>query len=169
MITPTQLNSLKGVAMDPSKSTKEAYYTINSAETGETLTVISSGKNGVEYNKTHGYFNKYQGPVVYRCLYGHGIILIQRNDAEGNAKEVRIAGIRPGAEVEVPAGCGHTVINTGKSFLMVADNSPTGDKYKDFETIKDEQGLAYYVIEKKGEIYFEKNKNYSYHPQLAIY
>lgn len=147
---------------------KEPYFVIE-GENGENITVISSGKNGPEFNKTFGYFHNFAGVVIYHCLYGQGILIMQRNDEEGQAKEVRVIGIRPGSTVEVPAGYGHCVVNIGKNFLIVTDNAPEKPKAQNIEFLKVKKGLAYYIVDKKGNVAFEENSNYSFHPQIATY
>jgi oxalate decarboxylase/phosphoglucose isomerase-like protein (cupin superfamily) len=158
---------LQAVLMDPkSLSVKEPYFVVK-GENGENITIISSGKNGLEFNKTYGYFHDFAGVIIYHCLYGQGILLMQRNDNQGEVKEVRVVGLRPGSVVEVPAGYGHTIANIGKNFLIVADNAPQSEKPQANEFIKVKKGLAYYIVDKKGNVSFEENKNYSFHPQIS--
>lgn len=168
MVTAVSTRELKDVLLDPGlSSTKQSYFTIASPDSEENLTVLSTGKIGNEFNKTLGFINRYPGALIYRCLYGQGVIVVQKNDLGGNAKEVRVVGLRPGVEVEVPSGYAHTIINTGRTFLAVVDNLPKDKKYTDWDTIKQRRGLSYYVIDKKGDIGFEKNPNYEFHPQIT--
>ncbi len=170
MITTITSAEIKDVLMEPKeKVLKEPYSIIHSPQTQENLTVLLSGKNGSEFNKTIGFIPKYPAALIYKCLYGQGVIIIQRNDELGEAKEVRIAGLRPGVEIEVPSGYAHAFANIGKNFLIMVDNAPKEDKYKDSEEIEAHHGLAYYIIDKKGEIAFEKNDNYPFHPQISNY
>lgn len=166
ILTATQ-KDLAPVLMDP-KSTliKEPYFIIK-GENGENVTVISSGKNGNEFNKTFGYFHTFPGVIIYHCLYGSGLLIMQRNDSEGEAKEVRVIGLRPGSIVEVPAGYGHSIVNIGKNFLIVSDNAPASSKTHNLDSIKLKRGLAYYVVDKKGNVSFEENQNYGFHPQIS--
>lgn len=169
MITTFTKADVKDVLMDgKSGGVKEPYFVIRS-ENDQNLTVINPGVNGMEFNKTHGFVNKLVGPIIYRCIYGHGVIIIQKNDLDGSAKEVRVLGLRPGVEVEIPAGYAHTIVNTGKNFLITVDNGPKPGINQDLDTLRQRQGLAYYVIDKKGEISFDKNPNYPYHPQIMTY
>lgn len=154
--------------MEPeAEGLEEPYFVIQSPLTKENLTILFSGKNGLEFNKTYGFFHKFPGVLIYRTLYGNGIMIIQKNDEAGEAKEVRIATLRSGVEIEVPSGYGHTVVNTGKNFLVVIDNAIEDNEYINFDIVKAKKGFAYYVVDKKGEIAFEKNPNYSFHPQIA--
>lgn len=144
-----------------------AYFVIHSPETEENLTVLLSGKLGTEYNKTIGFMHKSPGVLIYRCIYGQGVVMIQKNDDDDIAKEVRVASIRPGVEVEIPFGYMHCIVNTGKKFLVVVDNGSMTEAEKDYKPIKQKHGFAYYIVEKKGEIGFERNPNYSYFPQIT--
>lgn len=170
MVTATTYKELKDVLLDPKAiNGNDSYFTIDSKDSAENITVIYPGRNGLEFNKTLGFINRYPGPIVYRCIYGMGVILIQRSDETGFAKEVKILALRPGTEVEVPSGYGHTLVNTGRTLLALVDNVPKDKKYVDSLMILQKHGLAYYLIDKKGDIGFEKNPAYSFHPQITNY
>lgn len=170
MITSVTSKQLQPFLINSENSSiDDPYFIIHAPETEENIQVIKSGKNGNEFNKTIGFFNKSPNVVIYRCVYGHGVLMIQKNDEQGEAKEVKVAGLRPGVEVEIPAGYGHVIANTGKSFLIVVDNALNDVKYKETDLIKSKHGLAYYIIDRKGEIAFERNDNYSFHPQITSY
>lgn len=170
MIAKITHRELEEVMMEPDEQgVDEPYFIIQSKESGEHLLMISAGKNGVEFNKIYGFFHHYPQVLIYHCLYGQGILLVQKNDDSGEAKEIRIVSLRPGVEAEIPSGYGHTIINVGKNFLVMIDNALVDGEYLDTEAVKRKKGLAYYVIDKKGDIAFEKNPNYSYHPQIMSY
>lgn len=170
MITFVPGKILKEVSLNPKEAfPKEAYFLITAEDVEENVTVITPGKIGNEFNKIYGFFNRFPGVIIFRCLYGQGIMVIQKNDEYGQAKEVRVATLRLGVEVEVPFGYGFTIYNTGKTFLLMADNAPKNDKDKDIEPIRKKRGLVYYVVDKKGDVVFEKNHNYSFYPQISIY
>lgn len=165
IITKTH-KELEDVLMDPKDTgVKEPYFIIR--EIGQNITIIVPGKNGDEYNKTYGHFHIYMGVEIYNCLYGQGLLIMQRNDEEGEAKEFKVVTLHSGKQVEVPSGYGHCIVNIGKSFLVMLDNSPDFEKSHNYETVKIKKGFAYYVIEKKGEISFEHNPNYHVHPQIT--
>lgn len=157
------------LAYPETEGVDEPYFILESPRTGENITLLYSGKNGLEFNKTHGFLHKFPGILIYRSLYGQGLLITQKNDEEGEPKEVRIVSLRPGVEIEVPAGYVHTLVNIGKNFLIVVDNVPDYTTDIDFDMVNKKHGLAYYVVDKKGEIGFEKNPHYSFHPQIASY
>lgn len=169
MITARTRQELKDVLMDPkSPGVKDPYFVIRGDE-GQNITILSPGKNGNEFNKTYGHFHNYQGVEMYRVVYGQGILVMQRNDGDGEAKEIRVTSLRPGMVVEVPVGYGHALANIGKTYLVVIDDAPNISKAHNFELVREKHGLAYYVVDKKGEVGFEPNPNYRLHPQIATY
>lgn len=145
---------------------KDPYYLIKDKE--QVIFVVSPGKNGAEFNKTVGYFKNFSSMQTYQCLYGQGLILMQRNDEMGEAKEFKIISLNPsGRQVLVPAGWGMCVINTGINYLIVLRYRLADEEYEDIKPILEKRGFAYFVVEKKGEISFEENPNYSFHPQIT--
>ena len=165
MITIKTRKDLQEVLMEAkAKGIKNPYFVIHGDH--QNITVLVSGTNGVEFNKTHGHFNTYQSVEFYTCLYGQGLILLQRNDERGEAKEFKVITIQQGKQVAIPAGYGHGLVNIGKIFLVVLDNAPNEPKTHDYQTVKAKKGFAYYVVEKKGEIAFEPNPHYVVHPQI---
>jgi len=167
MIVARERNKLKEVLMDPkSPGIKEPYFVIR-GEGGENITVLTPGKNGDEYNKTYGHFHNFQGIEIYHIVYGQGVMLLQRNDEEGEAKEIKVMGVRKGMTVEIPSGYGHCLVNVGKTYLVGIDNSPQTPKSHNYNPVKEKHGLAYYVVDKKGEIGFELNPYYKIHPQIS--
>ncbi len=167
MITTKVHKDLEDVLLEPrAAGVKEPYFVIHSKD--QNITVLNPGQNGVEYNKTYGHFHTFLGVEVYVPLYGQGLLIMQRNDPEGEAKEFKVVTLRPGTQVEIPSGFGHTIINVGKGYLVVLDNTGArADKWHDYAPVKEKRGFAYYIVEKKGEISFEKNPNYSIYPQIS--
>lgn len=169
MVKQFSHKDIEEVLMEPkAPGVKEPFFLIE-GDNEESITVVASGKNGAEYNKSLGYFHTFPGIEVYHTLYGQGVMVMQRNDSEGEAKEVKVVGLRPGVSIEVPSGWGQQIINTGKSFLVVADNSTANAKHHSDQALKNRHGLCYYVIDKKGNISFEDNPSYKFHPQISPY
>ncbi len=151
--------------MITAKNKKTPYYLIEDKE--QVIFVVSPGKNNVEFNKTAGYFSDYPGIQMFQCLYGSGILLMQRNDETGQAKEFKMVVLNPLRQVVVSVGLAVCLVNTGSKLLVVLRNSVLEEKYIDFKPIIQKRGLCYYVVEKKGEIAFEPNNNYAVHPQIS--
>ena len=86
MIIAKTDKDLKPVLMKGVKGgVKTPYYLIKNK--GQLIFVVSPGRNGIEFNKTVGYFSNFPGMQTYQCLYGRGVIVLQRNDELGEAKE----------------------------------------------------------------------------------
>lgn len=166
MVISKTFKDLKPMLIEGVKTgVKEPYYLIESKE--QLIFVVSPGKNGSEFNKTAGYFNSYPGMQTFICLYGSGILVMQRNDSAGEAKEFRVVSISSGKQILVPAGWGMCLVNIGSNFLVVLRNSLLDDKYLDQQPLIDKKGFAYYIVEKKGEIALEQNRHYLVHPQIT--
>lgn len=166
MITTVTHKEIVDVLMEPrAKGVKESYYVIDGDD--QNITIVNPGKNGIEFNKTHGHVHNFLGPEIYQCLFGQGVIVMQRNSEDGGAKEFKVITLHPGKQVEVPAGFSSTMVNIGKGYLVVLDHTYKASKFRDNDKVKNKRGLAYYIVEKKGEIAFDVNPNYSYHPQIS--
>lgn len=166
MIISTTHKDLEAVLMEPRASgVREPYFIINSED--QCIFVVNSGKNGIEFNKTYGYLRKDNSIAIYQCLYGQGILIMQRNDEAGEAKEFKVVTLQNGRQVVIPAGLAYALINIGKGYLVVLDNSPYNIKEQDRQQITTKTGFAYYIVEKKGEVAFEQNSSYSIHPQIS--
>lgn len=164
VVTKNQKN-LKPILMEPeSLGIKNPYYIIK--EESQMILVVTQGKNGVEFNKTNCFLSNSKGVDIYQCLYGQGVLVMQRNDEVGEAKEFKVVTLSQGRQVEVPAGLVICISNVGRNFLVMQcpliENEELGSK-----TIIERHGLAYYVVEKKGEIAFEQNPSYIIHPQIS--
>ncbi|MDO8573888.1 MAG: glucose-6-phosphate isomerase family protein [Candidatus Daviesbacteria bacterium] len=166
MIITKTSQDLKPVLMEGVKAeVKEPYSMI--IDTDQVVFVVNQGINGVEFNKTEGYFSNYPGVQVYQCLYGQGVLVMQRNDELGEAKEFKVVTLNSGRQVGVPAGWAICLVNVGKAFLVVVGNVNIRSKDIDSRPVLAKKGLAYYIVEKKGEVGFEQNPNYKIHPQIT--
>ncbi len=165
MVITKSHKDLKPFLMDPGKKgIKNPYYQI--LGDGQIIFVVSPGLNGSEYNKTTVFLNDYSEVQVCQSLYGQGIILMQRADEVGEAKEFKVVSLFAGRQVNIPAGWAVCIVNVGKSFLVILGNI-NGDLNGSSKGIEKKQGLVYYIVEKKGEISFEPNPNYRIHPQIS--
>ena len=165
MIISKTSQDLKPVLMEGKAQVKQPYSMI--IDTDQVVFVVNQGMNGQEFNKTEGYFSSYPGVQVYQCLYGQGVLVMQRNDELGEAKEFKIVTLSGGRQVGVPADWAICLVNVGKTFLVVVGSVDINSKYIDSKAILEKKGLAYYIVEKKGEVGFEQNPNYKMHPQIT--
>lgn len=166
MVTKITSKQLKPVLMNPkARGIKEPYFLLEDAE--QVVYILSQGQNGSEFNKTLGFINNYPGVKITTCLYGQGVLVMQRNDDEGEVKEFKVVTLTPGRQVEVPSLWATCLINIGRIFLIVIESGARDPKYQNTKPIIEKRGFAYYIVEKKGEISFEPNLNYSVHPQIT--
>lgn len=174
MIHTFTRKDLKDSLMDPSSDGPKECFFIIEGEGEENITVINPGKNGIEYNKTSVMVNTKEESGVINCLYGQGAVVLQRNDFEGEPKEIRIVSIRQGSTFEIPSGYLLAFVNTGKSYFVISDNfiSPKKEHEKLITPKKGasepRHGLAYYIVEKRGERTVDKNPNYHFHPEISL-
>lgn len=166
MIIARTLKDLKPVLMEKViQGIKNPSYLIE--DNGQVIFVVTSGHNGTEFNKTEGYLSTFPGMQTYISLYGSGILLMQRNDEVGEAKEFKLVTLNPLKQVNVPAGWSLCLVNTGSTYLVVLRSRELDKKYVETKPIIEKGGLVYFVVEKKGEITFEPNPNYHVHPQIS--
>lgn len=167
MIITKKAKDIKPVLMDSraKPNLKEPYSII--LDKDQAIFVLFPGLNGVEYNKTEGYVSNYPGVSIYQCLYGQGVLLMQRIDELGEAKEFKVVTLSAGKQVGIPAGWACALVNIGKTYLVVVGNISIGSADIDPEPVIKKGGLAYFVVEKKGEISFEQNPRYNLHPQIS--
>lgn len=166
MIINKTSKDLKSVLMKGVKAQlKHPYSIINDLE--QAIFVVFAGMNGEEFNKTEGFVSNYPNMQIFQCLFGQGVLLMQRNDQTQEAKEFKVVSLREGRQVGIPAGWAMCLVNVGKTFLVVLGNLDVNSKFIDPKPILQKHGLAYYVVEKKGEISFEENPNYLNHPQIT--
>lgn len=166
MIITKTYKDIKPVLMQVSKiKVKDPYHIIQTED--QAIFVVSAGLNGSEYNKTVGFISNYQGVQTYQCLYGQGVLLMQRNDERGEAKEFKVVTLSAGRQISVPAFWATCLVNIGKTYLVVLANIDIESEEIETKPIIEKRGLAYYIVEKKGEIGFEQNSNYHLHPQIT--
>lgn len=150
------------------------YYMIRGGKDKRNITVWETGTVGGEYIKTYGHYHLGQLDETYKILQGEGIALLQKRVEENGQpvadkiEEFKAIKVRAGDSVYMPAGYGHLVVNTGKTWLVTSDNSPVegaGDSasmpgHADYEPVKQMRGFAYYVVERNGNPYLVPNKLY---------
>ena len=151
------------------------YYMIRGGSNVRNVTVLEVGTIGGEYIKTYGHYHIGDLDETYWFLLGEGVVLQQKLVEEGGkpqpdrVEEFRAQIVRAGDSAYMPPGYGHLILNTGKTYLAMADDSPVdfGDKdpvsmpgHADYEMVKQMRGFAYYVIERDGKPALLKNLLY---------
>lgn len=172
------------VLMDPSSKGPEIhYYMIRGGKDKKNITVWETGLIGNEYIKTYGHYHVGDLDETYWIINGEGIVLLQtrKKDSSGNPIDGEIESfyaitVKMGDSLFIPSGTAHLVVNTGKTWLVTADDSPVNFEeadpaslpgHADYEPIKKLQGFAYYCIEKDGKPELVKNTHYQSVPKAT--
>ncbi len=155
MLSVRKLTDLKEVLLNPVASGPEDVYYMLRGQPNFTITV--PGKIGQEYSKTFGHYHQHNEPERYEVLLGEAIFILQSRQ-----NEIKTVHAKKGDIVEIPAGWGHNLSNTGETLLITADNAPGNaeTEVNDYEPIRQKHGMAYYVIEENGQPKLIRNKNY---------
>lgn len=153
------------------------YYMIRGGTEKENITVWEPGTVGGEYIKAYGHYHIGDISETYHILRGEGILMLQRRE-DGKDDEIATAiavYAKAGDSLPIPTGIGHLMVNTGKTWLATADDSPVNFAEKDpvslpghadYETVRKMKGFAYFVVEKDGKPTFVKNPTYKSVPEV---
>lgn len=175
---------MKEVLMYPDAEGPEIhYYMIRGGSDKTNVTVWETGTVGGEYIKTYGHYHVGKLDETYNIIEGEGIVLLQKRkgEVEGNTVDDEIEvfyaiSVKAGDKIFIPSGMGHLVVNTGKTWLVTADDSPVNfaevdpislPGHADYEAVKKMKGFAYYVIEENGKPTLVKNTNYKSVPEAV--
>lgn len=170
-------DKMKDVLMDPDAAGPDVhYYMIRGGSDQRNITVWEPGVVGSEYIKTYGHYHVDDLPETYWFIFGDGVVLLQKLavDVDGKSipdivEEFRAIQVKAGDTLHIPVGWGHLAVNTGKSYLVSADDSPVnfGDKdpigmpsHADYSLVKKMRGFAFYVIDNNGTAALVRNSAY---------
>ena len=165
---------MQEVLLDPTASGPAVhYYMIRGGSERGNITVWESGLVGREYIKTYGHYHVDALPETYWILSGEGIALLQKKAGDGGdpskLEAFKVVPVKAGDQLDIPAGWGHLVVNTGESFLVTKDDSPVAGaldsasmpQHADYTQVQEMKGFAYYVVEHEGKPALVKNPNYT--------
>ncbi|HBQ50793.1 hypothetical protein A3B42_04055 [Candidatus Daviesbacteria bacterium RIFCSPLOWO2_01_FULL_38_10] len=168
---------MKEVLLYPDAAGPEIhYYMIRGGKDKKNITVWETGIVGGEYIKTYGHYHVGKLDETYWIIQGEGIVLLQKRkqDKDDEIETFYAISVKVGDSVFIPSGMGHLVVNTGKEWLVTADDSPVNFEeadpvslpgHADYEPLKKLHGFAYYCIEKDGKPTLVKNPNYKVIPE----
>ena len=176
---------MKEVLMHPEAQGPEIhYYMIRGGKDKKNITVWEVGTVGGEYIKTYGHYHVGTLDETYWIIQGEGIVLMQtrkldqdNNPIDDEIAEFKALAVKAGDQVYIPQGVGHLVVNTSKTWLVTADDSPVNFEeadpvslpgHADYEAVKKMRGFAYYVIEENNQPKLVKNPNYKVVPEVFI-
>ncbi|MEI6596687.1 MAG: glucose-6-phosphate isomerase family protein [bacterium] len=149
------------------------YYMIRGGVEQKNITVWEPGTVSGEYIKTYGHYHVGKLSENYWVVYGQGVALLQKlaENKKGEmipdeVAEFEAIKVKQGKKIFMPVKFGHLLVNTGKTYLVTADDSPVnfGDKdpvsfpgHADYELVKKMRGFAYYVVEHNGRPALKRN------------
>jgi len=151
---------MKEVLMNPEASGPAIhYYMIRGGENKRNVTVLDTGTVGGEYIKTYGHYHIGQLDETYWFMNGDGVVLQQKlidGTEPDRVEEFRAIRVKAGDSAYMPPGYGHLIVNTGKIWMVMVDDSPvegTGDSasmpgHADYALVQKMRGFAYYVVDK---------------------
>lgn len=166
-------DKMKDVLMDPGAAGPLIhYYMIRGGSKKKNITVLETGTVGGEYIKTYGHYHIGDLDETYWFVQGQGVVLQQKlvDSADpSRIEEFRAIVVKPGDSAYMPPGYGHLILNTGKEWMVMADDSPVEGAddsasmpgHADYEAVKKMRGFAYYVVEKNGAPALVKNALYT--------
>ncbi|MFH0923951.1 MAG: glucose-6-phosphate isomerase family protein [Candidatus Falkowbacteria bacterium] len=174
---PRTHEKMKEVLMDPAGAGPAIhYYMIRGGVEQKNITVWEPGTVSGEYIKTYGHYHVGKLSENYWIVYGQGVALLQKlaEDETGEmipdmVAEFKAIKVKPGKKIFMPPKFGHLVANTGKTYLVTADDSSVNfaDKdpvgmpgHADYELVKKMRGFAYYVVEHNGQPALKRNPRY---------
>ncbi len=143
-----------------------------STEKWENLTILVNGNIGKEFIKTFGHYHPVNAPrETYQLIYGNGILTVQSKIIEdGKWLQDRVSEvifIRPeaGDEIVITPNWGHSWSNVGNSPLITVDDWRFGHTPDDYQLIKNQHGMAYYLVKDESSFKPIANPNYTNLPQ----
>ena len=168
---------MKEVLMNPNAPGPAVhYYMIRGGSDQRNITVWEPGTVSGEYIKTYGHYHVDDLPETYWFLFGEGVMLLQKLAVDEGGKpipdvveEFRAIKVKAGDKLDIPPRWGHLAVNTGKTYLVTADDSPVDfeDKdpvgmpsHADYSLVQKMHGFAFYVVQKGGSPTLVKNERY---------
>lgn len=148
------------------------YYMVRGGSKKKNATILETGTVGGEYIKTYGHYHLGDLSETYWFVQGVGVALLQKRVLESDPtriEEFKAVQVKAGDSVFMPAGHGHLMVNTGKEWLVMMDDSPVEGAddsasmpgHADYQPVKEMQGFAYYVVENDGAPALKKNPHYT--------
>ena len=147
------------------------YYMVRGGSKKRNVTILETGTIGGEYIKTYGHYHIGDLDETYWFKEGMGVALLQKLADPSDPSvvaEFKAIQVKAGDEVYMPPGYGHLMINVGKTWLVMVDDSPVDGAddsasmpgHADYTAVKAMQGFAYYIVEHDGAPALKKNPKY---------
>lgn len=141
------------------------------------LILLPAGLLGIEYTKTHIFhINTAYADIacVIQVLEGQISILMQRNKLKNDPFEINteveaalVVDLGVGDTVAIPAGYYYTFVNVGETVAVFA--RLLGQEHQiDYQTLRRENGLAYYLISKNARREIVSNPRYRHSVEVEF-
>lgn len=133
------------------------------------IIVIRPGKLGNELMKTAGQNHRGDYGELYEVVRGEAWCLLQKKDVKNSRiiEDVILVKAVPGDKIVILPEYGYTLINTGKTHLVVS-RWVSSEFSSEYELYKMEGGSAYFVFEDSLGERFEVNPYYQEVPKMRV-
>lgn len=165
LVSTRTFEELREVLKDPDSSGPNPVYTVSTDLDNPSWvnqTEIAPGRLGEEYTKTFGHYHSHPVGELYKVKEGEGVLILQKHK---DVDEVLLIHAKAGDEILITPEYGHSWSNTGTTPLMLLDNWSEGHSQRDYEPIRQHQGMAYYIVERAGEPKVIPNPTYKNLPE----
>jgi oxalate decarboxylase/phosphoglucose isomerase-like protein (cupin superfamily) len=137
---------------------------------------VPPGLLGIEFTKTHIYFNPKSDPGRLSCIievhYGILTIIMQKNknkldpfEFETHVEEGLMVKVRKGEKLAIPQGYFYTFVNT-EEIPVIFVRVYRKEGIVDYNTLRRERGLAYFCIRKNARQEIVLNPTYKNTPKI---
>lgn len=136
------------------------------------ITVVIPGLLNGEYKKTSGHYHGWNADhthsfaEIYEVLSGTALFMLQKasrfeeDPAGAEVEDVIAVRVEAGQTLLVPPDYGHASINIGEGALVFSNIAYLQHDIL-YDSVKAHRGMAYYAVERDGELTFERNPRYT--------
>lgn len=140
------------------------------SRTSYDLIVIPFGLLGIEFNKSHIFYSepaKDKISTLIEIVRGDVTVIVQRNEENRDpfamntvVESIEIIKLSKGQKFAIPTGVLFSFVNTGSSEAVISKISTENTKKIDYNKLKREKGLAFFIISKNAKVEVVANPKY---------
>ncbi len=141
---------------------------------------IPVGLLGIEFVKTHVYYSEYKESKyasIIECLAGELTVIMQKNvkkeatdyEFDTYVEDIVVVTLKRGEKVAIPSGYFYTFVNAGSAGVVMAKLSGKAEIQVDYNNLRREKGLAYFIISKNAKAETVANPKYKIQCKLKVY
>lgn len=143
---------------------------LNDSKASYDLIVIPFGLLGIEFNKSHIFYSepkagKYSS--VVEVLRGEVTLILQENEEHRDplalntiVERIEMIKLKAGQKIAIPTGFMYSFVNTGSTEAVLSTVCTASTKKIDYEELKREKGLAFFIISKNAKVEVVANPKY---------